>query len=213
MAVIMIGCTSNVGDFESRVNEAINSSLSAQIHNNKFKDKYISYYIDPSIGRVESNDVSHIFDYDGTKFVMNVNIENIINEQLYKVNEEDNTNDLFFKSGILKDRVEVEHPFTIRINDYNGTYLVSLKSDLLHFYSYSNEVDSPRILREMIEIARSVIVNKQAVVNAFNIKEVITYQPSYLDLFDNKVPENGSIEELLKEDDLLEEIEKANEGR
>ena len=212
LLIFLIGCSNEAGSLDLRMDKAIENALKTKLHPNKYKDKYISYYVEPSIGRIESSSTSHVFDYNGEKFVMNVDVANIINESLFEVNDNNTNNNIFLKKeGIfynLDNRVET---FVFDVYKANDTYLLILNTNYLNFYSYTDSIDCANIAEEMLKIARTIVIDKQSVINDFNIKEVITYRPSYLDLFEEKVPENGSVEELIKDEDILNEIEKGND--
>lgn len=207
LSCILLGCSNGTTDFNNELDKYIDKALNSNLHIHKYKDGFISYYVDPSIGRVETTDTSHVFNYDGTNFIMNINVTNIINEKLYENKSSEYTASGYNKKGTFTDINENIHDYVIGI-DYNDQYyMITLSSDELQFYSYADEISAPKIAGEMIKIARSVTIDRNAVINAFNIKELITYQPSYMDLFEEKIPENGSIEELIKDDDILNEIE------
>lgn len=207
IACILVGCSNGSSDFNSELDKQINEALNCKLHTHKYKDGFISYYIEPSIGRIETTDTSHVFNYDGTNFIMNINVANIINEKLYDNIALNNSNSEIIRKGIFKDINGNEHNYQFSIDSNNKYYLIIFSSDELQFYSYADEKSAPKISGEMIRIARTVTVDRHAVINAFNIKELITYQPSYMELFEEKIPENGSIEELIKDDDILSELE------
>ena len=207
IACILVGCSNGSSDFNSEFDKQINEALNYKLHTHKYKDGFISYYIEPSIGRIETTDTSHVFNYDGTNFIMNINVASIVNEKLYDNKTTSNANSEYLKKGIYKDINGNEHNYEINIDANNKYYLIVFSSDELQFYCYADEKSAPKISGEMLKIARTVTVDRQAVINAFNIKELITYQPSYKELFEEKIPENGSIEELIKDDDILNELE------
>ena len=212
LLVCLIGCNKEPSSLDLRVDEAINRALEEKNHIAKYKDKYLSYYVDPSIGRIEASSTSHVFDLDGNKFVMNLDVSNVINESLFELKENNIDIESFItRSGVYTNYEGVEEPYTIDVYRNEGVYLLLFNTNYLNFYSYTNEINCPLLVEEMMSIAKSVVINKKTVINDFNIKEIITYQPSYLDLFEEKIPENGSVEELIKEDDLLNEIEN-NQG-
>lgn len=211
--ICLVGCNKNIDSLDLRMDEAITKALESNIHIPKYKDNYISYYVEPSIGRAGSSSTSHTFNFEGNEFVMNINVANIINESLFEKSSSDELVEPFItKSGTYVDNVGNEEAYSINVYKSDDIYLLTLDTDNISFYSYTNEINCALIAKEMLSIVRTITIDKQTVINDFNIKEVITYQPSYLDLFEEKIPESGSIEELIKEDDLLNEIENGEGG-
>ncbi len=215
LVLFLVGCSSNEKSIQISLNETLSTFDNAIKKSNKYHNDYISYYIDPSIGRVESNEISHIFNYDGTNFIMNINVANIINNQWYgkDITNTKLNNSIAKYEGTYFDKDLDVHSYEINVYPIENKYLLRFDTYYIHFYSYCDELIIDELSLEMLNIAKSVILNKNKIISNFSIKETITYQPSYLDLFDNKVPESGSIEELLKDDDVLQGLENNDEGR
>ena len=72
------------------------------------------------------------------------------------------------------------------------------KTDLLEFYAISGELQALQVAETMMRIARTVKVDREAVVSTYSARQEIDYERKRLELFQNVVPENGVIDELFE---------------
>ena len=200
LVFIFSGCQNTVFNINEKVNNAINEAISEPILKPKFNSKYYSYYIEPSIGRIQNEEYGNILLYNDTRIIMNLNISQIIGGNYYE-NRDNYTNpnlDVVYQaSGMYVDFNEIEHPYNCLIYDTNGKYLVTMQSDVVRLYSICNLYDTSNIAKQMLKICRGFNANKALIINDFSNKQTISYSRKQVELFQNIVPENGSIEELL----------------
>ena len=68
------------------------------------------------------------------------------------------------------------------------------------FYGICDEVSAPRLAQEMLVIAKSIEIHRDEIISAYSAKDSITYDTTIVNYFEGDVPENGSVQELFKDD-------------
>jgi hypothetical protein len=159
--------------------------------------------VEPSVGRIASNEVSNLFMYDNVRFVMNLNVSGIINRKYYEdVVPEMSGNipeDAVIASSVgeYRDFEDQVHEYSLRICKLNDQNFVFLRTGYMDFYSVTDQVNViPDICGKMLQIAKSVKVNQDVILSAYSKKESIAYEGKTVKLFEDISPENGMIEEL-----------------
>lgn len=208
LLISLSGCT-----VERKINlqdllaQRISSALSAQVYEPDHNKKFYSYYISPQIGRMEGDSTGNILNYEGTRFLMNLNISSIINSRYYKGIEDDS--EVLNKScrkahvsGKYQDPDGDVHEFSAGIYDLgNQNYLTAIRTDTVDFCSVSDALKAADTAGEMIRIARTVRVYGDAVLSAYSRKETVTFTGEKIQLFDAVAPESGRVEELFDDND------------
>lgn len=196
----LVGCKANP-NLQENLDAKVNRALAMDVGHTTFNHGYYSYYIQPSIGRLYSDETSNVFVFDNVPFVMNLNVPGIVNRSyesqgmlLDDVMQYDAI--VAKNSGEFLDGKKKSHPYTIAIFEKQDVYYTILKTDLLEFYAVSHAFEAPRISEEMLKIARSTVVDEVEVLAAYSKQETIAYNRKTLELFQNITPENGVIDEL-----------------
>ena len=83
MTLVLSGCTQVSGDLNGRVKKSIADALALPASQANRNKTFYSYYIEPSVGRYSGNNTGNVFTYEGAKFLMNLNVPVIINEDAY----------------------------------------------------------------------------------------------------------------------------------
>ena len=198
----LCGCSAQAG-LDSRLQAACTqaSELAINVRADNVKDLY-SYYIEPGIGRRSSTASSNIFVMDNQEFIMNLNIAEIVNVKLY-----DQTQSVALPQGEAWMSV-AEGEFTDvqkRMQKYaagvlptgKDQLLVMVKTPYFTFTGLSNETAAPLLAQEMIKIARTAEVDEEAVLKAYSTRTKISYVKENLNLFEDEIPENGRLEEMM----------------
>lgn len=179
--------------------------------------KFYSYYISPEIGRMEGDSTGNIFNYEGTSFLMNLNVSSVMNRKYYNgiENNTDILNDSSRKayvSGNYQDTNGDVHDFSLAVYDLgNRNYLTAMRTDTVDFCAVSDALKAVDLGGEMLKIARTVLVNSDAVTTAYSRKETVTFTGEKIRLFDSIAPENGRVEELFEDSDTEENTESHSE--
>ena len=203
LVLFLSSCSEYRGSVQSRLDQQISACENSAISNPNNRKTYYSYYLDPSIGRVYSTGTGNVFSLDGVSFVMNLDVAKIINEKYYPlkldIHEYALGGDVLAqREGTVRDISGSEIPYRAAILlAKDMEVLVSVECGYMKFDSLCNTNIAPVIAAKMIEIGRSVSVSTTEVLNAYTTLSGIDYAGTPVELFENKAPENGSIEELL----------------
>lgn len=200
---LLSGCADKSVSFDlsGNIENELSNALESTIHDNWYGKRYYSYYKEPSVGRLDADEVSDLFVYDGARFIMTLNTESVLNNVYYQqtdtgAEDEWNLTVLAKGSGTYLDRANTERDYDWQVYEWNGERLVTMHTEYVIFYAFTNELTVPRLLRQMMIIARSVSVHQDEVLADYSKKENITGTSTTLELFDSIAPVSGSIEEL-----------------
>lgn len=201
--MMLSGCAKENASFD--LNKSIETQLSyaleTSIHDNWYGKRYYSYYKEPSVGRLDANEVSDLFIYDGVRFIMTLNTENVVNEVYYNqvadtYEDETGLTVMANGNGTYLDRSNTEQAYHWQVYEWDDACFVKMWTPCVTYYAFSNERTVPRLLRQMMVITRSVSVHQDEVLADYSKKENLTGTSKTLELFDSIAPESGSIEEL-----------------
>ena len=197
---VLAGCTTYSGTYQEQLNQRVERAITSATAGPTYSHGIYSYYKEPSIGRVSSEETSSIFTENGTRFVMNLNVSSIVNERYYSINGNGNSMDDFpvlaESEGTFVDYAGEGHPFEISLREINDQVYTYCRTDLLEFFSLSGRLEALQISETMLRMARTVRVDKEDVVASFSSRQDIDYERKRIELFQNIVPENGASEEL-----------------
>jgi hypothetical protein len=202
-AILLTGCAKIRSDVQTRLDAAVADALGGPLASANNRKEFYSYYIDPSVGRLASTATANEFQTGGTRFVMNLDVASIINSVYYP--EEAVSHDYALSGGeiassygTMKGYNGEELPYEIVIEKTeDGRCLIHVSAGWMSFECLCDEALAPAAAGQMLKISRSVSVDTTAVIAAFTTKEGIDYVGTPVELFEEKAPENGSIEELL----------------
>ena len=198
----LCGCSAQ-GSLDGRLQAACTqaSALTINVHADNVKDLY-SYYVEPGVGRRNSTASSNVFVLDNQEFIMNLNIAEIVNVKLY-----DQTQSVTLPQGERWLSVSEGEFADVqgRTQKYaaglmaaaNGQVMVMVKTLYFTFTGLSNETGAPALAGEMIKIARTATVDEDAVLKAYSSRTKISYVKENLNLFEDDIPENGRLEEMM----------------
>ena len=133
---------------------------------------------------------------------MNLNVSSIVNSKYYEGKNisliPEGMEVLAKSAGRFADFLGEEHPFEVTLYRMNDEVFTYMRTDLLEFFSISSELPALQTAETMIRIARTVRVDRDAVIAAYSSRQEINYERKRLELFQNVVPENGVIDELFE---------------
>ncbi len=201
---MLCGCRQKVGDIQQSLDQSLTRVLSYEPGYPNYNKDYYSYYIEPSIGRLEADTTSNLFVLDGVRFLMNVNVSAIVNEKYYRsASSEDaplaNMQVIAQASGEYEDFLHDKYPFAVWLRRVDGYVTIALNAGYMEFSALTDDAHAVELASAMLEVARSVKVNKNKVLTDYAISETIDYKGKQVALFENVAPESGTLEELFSE--------------
>lgn len=202
------GCTVyHQVNLQDLLNRKITRTEKETVHMADHHKKFYSYYLSPGTGWMEGDSTGNIFNYQGTPFLMNLNVSAAINRKYY--NGIENNPDILngssrkaYASGTYQDINGDVHDFSTAVYDLgNQNYLTAMRTDTVDFCAVSDALKATDLAAEMLKIARTVQVNSDAVTTAYSRKETVTFTGEKIQLFDSIAPESGRVEELFEDND------------
>lgn len=210
MMLFLSGCTKMSNDFSTEISNKITEALNDKASSPTYNHEYYFYSIEPSVGRIESTLTSNTFTYNGTKFIMNLNIPNILGTP-----NEDNklsNSTIYENSGEYIDYNDASHQYSLYIYEVSYGKIIQLTTDYMVFYSVCSQNEAPALVEVMLDIAKTIKIDENKIKVDYSDRELITYKREQLELFKNITPENGAVDELFENDQITEETETNVDG-
>lgn len=215
MAVMASGCTVyHTIDLQKILSERLVTRMEGDADAPNRNKPYYSYYIQPSVGQLESDQTGSLLTYQGNEFLMNLNISAVINDKYYDSKDSDSfgLNDSSTAASVTGTYTDVNndsHDFIVNIYhaDKEESYITVFRSETVEFYAVSDALKAADLAGEMLRIARSVEINQDEIIDHYSNKESISFTGRKIQLFDSIAPESGRVEELFGENDTAGESE------
>lgn len=202
LAALSVGCAKLSGSYEDELNRRVERAVTCSIGQPNYTHGTYTYYREPSIGRISSDETSNTFLMDDVKFVMNLRISSIINQKYYTDAPDNSTltsmEEVAQSSGTFNDYDGNEHGFRVSLYRLGDQMYVYTVTDQAEFFAIANDLQALQVAETMVRMARSIRVDQDAVIATYSGRQTIEYNRKRLELFQNIVPENGVIEELFE---------------
>lgn len=200
--LLLSGCTAKGTDCQSLLDASVQAALSAECDTPNYTKKYFAYYLPPDVGRYSANQTGSVFCWHGATFVMNLNVEKIVNDRYYpdSSGREFLLSDVspeYTASGTYSDFSGAEHAYDVRIYRLSGSYVCAVDTDYVDFTAVTDQLSAVTLPKKMLRIARSIRIDTDEVASDFLIRSNIRHEQRSEQLFENPAPENGTIDELL----------------
>lgn len=197
----LVGCTKYSDDLNALLSQKVDEALTIAADRPNYNHQYYSYYIEPCVGRIRSSEASNIFNYLGTRIILNLNVSGIISSAYYPSELVDDLKLselqlLANKNGTYIDYFNEEHPYDICLYQVSNGVLTLFHSDTIDLYSISGKYDAVEISKVMMRIARSIKIDRELVISTFSRQQMIYNKKETIQLFQNLAPESGVIEQL-----------------
>ncbi|MBP3892152.1 MAG: hypothetical protein J6D29_08255 [Solobacterium sp.] len=206
----LCGCTKVTSTMQAQLESKLNAMSLLDADAPIYNHRYYLYYKEPMIGKISSDITSNIFTYEGTRFVMNLNVPAIINNRYYpdgsaEIEGLKGLEPAAKHNGVLKDHLGEEHPYEVKIYELGKQEITVFSTDLVDFYAVNAEKNGPHLAGAMYRIARSLTVDKELILADFSNRKTISNVRKKLELFQNIAPESGVIDELFINHDAISE--------
>ena len=210
----LLGCSTDNAedDIALQVNALAEANVGYDNNNHK---EYYNYFTNVEVGKLESNEVSTVLSVNNDVFVMNLKVNKIINDEYYHndVNEEYDIRELLFENNGIYSAYGLKYNYEYSVYSLNSDdYLLTMDTEYLSFSSIAQLADMADIAREMLNIAKSVQVDRQLVINDFSNKETIDHVKETIKLFEQRIAVNGSLEEMMGIDSGDDEVTTTEDG-
>ena len=209
LLLVLSGCTQYSSDIVEVMNEKLREAGTLKTANPVFNSTYYKYYVQPYIGRIDSDLTSNVFSLNGTQFILNLDVPAIINSSYYPAESPgtfsvEGAPLMAEKADTYEDNRNQNHTYICRIYRSEQTYYTILTTKYAQFFARSTKYEAPVLAGEMLYIARCIEPDRNAILRDFSNHTSISYQKEKLELFQNIIPENGVIDELFVDHDETE---------
>ena len=218
LLVLLCGCQSNLDalDIQQSLIEAFdeaNSLPTAQADNKKV---FYSFYLEPEVGRLKSNETSSILKYKETKFAMNLNIAKIVNAQNYgdiipstiKLNDELLVATVNGEYSDFDNSIYPYQSYIYQLSD--DEYYLTIDTQYVFFSALGNAKQIIDVVKPIMKIARSIEINSDAIMLEYSAKERITFEGEELSLYDEIIPTEGRVSDMINKNNQNTEIDTNN---
>ncbi|MBQ1324796.1 MAG: hypothetical protein IIY52_02120 [Solobacterium sp.] len=216
LLVLCTGCTVVSSSLEQQTDAALEQTEKQQAARPNYDHLYYSYYLQPGIGRISSDETGNVFSFNGVKFTMNLNVRGIINSAYYTgaANETLSGKQLMKHEGKYRDADNIEHMYVLCLYRAGEQVYIDYEDDRVCMGACTDEGHVPDTAAAMLATAMSVRVDRVLVLDTFSHREMISSTRKKLDLFERISPESGVIDELLvNSDDQNPEPEKTPQAQ
>ena len=205
LMVLCTGCTVVSSSVEQRTDAVLAQTEKQQASRPNYDHLYYSYYLQPGIGRISSDETGNVFSFNGVKFTMNLNVPSIINSAYYAgaVQETPAGKVLLKHEGKYRDTENIEHMYVLTLYNAGEMVYIDYADDRVRMGACTEEGNVPDTAGAMLETAMSVHIDRVLVLETFSRREMISSTRKKLDLFERISPESGVIDELLINGDEL----------
>ncbi|HZJ86865.1 MAG TPA: hypothetical protein VFC75_01450 [Erysipelothrix sp.] len=165
---------------------------------NHTKD-YLSYYLPPHVGLKESGANYSLLDVEGYDVLMRLSIEHIISEKFdYEKNlAKEISQEILFQDDAsyidIEDNSKTVHAIIYQLED---RYAILINNEEIEMMSLVPKTNVSITLESMVNILKTVVVNKDLVVSDYSSKEISTYESTYSEFFEQTPPETGTLKEM-----------------
>lgn len=164
---------------------------------------YYDYYLPSDMQEIDGNYNSSILTFNGSKVAMNVNVTSIINSSKYYSVKF--CLDGFFNDANLvytkEDTFNMDNfdivMYHLDVYKSGKYYLLNLTTSNLIFYASCEYNNLVNLLKRLFIIAKSVDVDRKAIVSAYSTEDIIDYNRKQIDLFEYVIPNEGYLSDLV----------------
>ena len=209
LAITLFGCAESNADFK-KLDEYFSSGENIEVRHNNFTE-YFDYYVPSDVVEEDFEELSFYLKYNNSYLAFNINVPSIIASKYYNayVLSDDGYFDenklVYSYAGKYVNYADIETDFFFKIFRTDNEYILYLKSKDVCAYGYCVESDVIEASKKMLLIASEISIKNDLLINKYSSKDIIDYEKEAIELFDSKMPETGTINDLIvKDDDTIE---------
>ena len=200
ITLLLVACSKGDYDFEKKFDHSVSRVNHATLPgSNNFNKGLLTYYLPQNIGVLESNNISSVLISDHVKIFMGVNVSTVMSakERELALSKEDF---VVMKNFDLEGRTDTKKG-TVYIEELSvNNYLIYIIVDDVFFLSSTRRSQITDTTEKMLQIAKSLDVDKTAIVAEFSNKETFSYEKEIIELFSDSIPEEGMIKDIIIEE-------------
>lgn len=199
LCIVLTGCIQSSQTMQERLDEKITAVSALPIPSTSHRKPFYTYYTEPSIGYYRSTETSNEFSYQSTKFVMNLNVQAIMDSSTDIAQSIYTQQPIAKNTGSFQNMLDESVSYVCEIYQVNHHYAVFFTSSTVNLFGVTDIGDATELAGKMYSIARSVIVRKDVVSQVYSHESAIDYEGEAINLYKDIAPEEGTLRELIED--------------
>ena len=199
LCIVLTGCIQSSQTMQERLDEKITAVSALPIPSASHRKPFYTYYTEPSIGHYRSTETSNEFSYQSTKFVMNLNVQAIMDSSTDIAQSIYTQQPIAKNTGSFQNMLDESVSYVCEIYQVDHHYAVFFTSSTVNLFGVTEIGDATELAGKMYSIARSVIVRKDVVSQVYSHESAIDYEGEAINLYKDIAPEEGTLQELIED--------------
>ena len=199
LCVLLTGCAQSNLSMQERLEQQITTVSSLPIPGASHRKPFYTYYTEPSIGHYRSTETSNEFSFQSTKFVLNLNVQAIMDSSTDITQSIYTQKPIAIYSGSFQNMLDETVNYVCEIYQVDRHYAVFFTSSTVNLFGVTYAGDATELAGKMYSIARSVIVRKDVVLQVYSHESAIDYEGEAINLYKDIAPEEGTLQELIED--------------
>ena len=197
LCILLTGCAQSNLSMQERLEQEITTVSSLPIPGASHRKPFYTYYTEPSIGHYRSTETSNEFSFQSIKFVLNLNVQAIMDSSTDITQSIYTQKPIAIYSGSFQNMLDETVDYVCEIYQVNHDYAVFFTSSVANLFGVAQAGNAAELAGKMYSIARSVIVRKDAVLQVYTHESAIDYEGEAINLYKDIAPEEGTLQELI----------------
>ena len=199
LCVLLTGCMQSNLSMQERLEQEITTVSALPIPSASHRKPFYTYYTEPSIGHYRSTETSNEFSFQSTKFVLNLNVQAIMDSSTDITQSIYTQKPIAIYSGSFQNMLDETVNYVCEIYQVDRYYAVFFTSSTMNLFGVTYAGDAAELAGKMYSIARSVIVRKDVVLQVYSHESAIDYEGEAINLYKDIAPEEGTLQELIED--------------
>ena len=199
LCIVLTGCIQSSQTMQERLDEKITAVSALPIPSASHRKPFYTYYTEPSIGHYRSTETSNEFSYQSTKFVMNLNVQAIMDSSTDIAQSIYTQQPIAKNTGSFQNMLDESVSYVCEIYQVDRHYAVFFTSSTVNLFGVTDIGNATELAGKMYSIARSVIVRKDVVSQVYSHESAIDYEGEAINLYKDIAPEEGTLQELIED--------------
>lgn len=199
LCIVLTGCAQSNLSMQERLEQQITTVSSLPIPGASHRKPFYTYYTEPSIGHYRSTETSNEFSFQSTKFILNLNVQAIMDSSTDITQSIYTQKPIAIYSGSFQNMLDETVNYVCEIYQVDRYYAVFFTSSTVNLFGVTYAGDAAELAGKMYSIARSVIVRKDVVLQVYSHESAIDYEGEAINLYKDIAPEEGTLQELIED--------------
>ena len=199
LCIVLTGCAQSNLSMQERLEQQITTVSSLPIPGASHRKPFYTYYTEPSIGHYRSTETSNEFSFQSTKFVLNLNVQAIMDSSTDITQSIYTQKPIAIYSGSFQNMLDETVNYVCEIYQVDRYYAVFFTSSTVNLFGVTYAGDAAELAGKMYSIARSVIVRKDVVLQVYSHESAIDYEGEAINLYKDIAPEEGTLQEVIED--------------